>query len=209
MNPPVKTRTATAALLLPLALTACGSGKDPLTYQGRDQGDSAQAVADQVAVLNLRVLPPREGDVLPAGGDARVALSLVNEDAEDDALLSVTSPAAASVAIVKDTAPVASVPLPARRTAEEGYSLVLRGLTADLRPGTYVTLRLVFQNAPALELRVPVSTPLEVRPRASANTRVNEPAHGGGGESHEEVENVVEKAGAGQGEGGAAAEGGH
>lgn len=190
----MKTRTAAAALLLPLALTACGSGKDPLTYSERDQGDSAQAVADQVAVLNLRVLPPVDGEVLAAGQDARVALTLVNEDATDDALVSASSPAAASVALVKDTVPVQAVPIPARGTADPGYSLVLRGLTADLRSGQYVTIRLVFRNAPALEQRVPVSTPTEVRPRASANPRVNEPAHGGGGEGHHEVENVVEKA---------------
>lgn len=193
----MKTRTAAAALLLPLALTACGSGKNPLTYSERNQGDSTEAVADQVAVLNLRVLPPADGDVLAAGKDARVALTLVNEDAEADALVSATSPAAASVAIVKDTAPVQEVPIPARGAADQGYSLVLRGLTADLRSGQYVRIRLVFKNAPALEQLVPVSTPAQVRPRASANPRVNEPAHGGGGEGHHEVESVVAPPGEG------------
>jgi periplasmic copper chaperone A len=191
-------RLVPAVLVLPLALSACGSSRDPLTYDDRDQGDSVESVAEDLSVLNLRVLPPAEGMVHAAGSDARVALSLVNEAAEADALTAVSSPAAASVAITKDTKPVTTLPVPARGTSEAGYSLVLRGLKEELRSGTYVTLTLTFQRAPQVTLDVPVSTPTVVLPRASANPDVNEPAHGGGGEKHSEVENVVEKAGSGE-----------
>jgi copper(I)-binding protein len=191
---PVKTA---AAVLVMLALPACGSGRDPLTYQERRQGDSVEVIADSVTILNLRVLPPT-GELYEAGSDARVALTLVNEARTADALVSATSDAAGSVALVKDTAPVESIPLPALGTAEPGYSLVLRGLTKPLRTGQHVTVRLVFQNAPSVEELVPVSTPQEVRERAPANPEIGEPAHTGGGEG-----------GHGSGDEGSSDDGGH
>lgn len=202
-------RTAAAVLLLPLALTSCGSNREPLTYGDRDQGDAAQAVAEDVAVLNLRVLPPAEGLVHPAGSDARVGLTLVNEAEEDDALLSATTDAAASVALTVDTKPVDRMPVAARKSSPAGYSLVLRGLTRELRSGQTIRLSLVFERAPKLDISVPVATPTVVLPRATANPRVNEPAHGGGGEGHHEVENVVEKASQGHTEGGTGSDDGH
>lgn len=194
VKPNVRTagRTVAAGLLLPLVLTACGSGRDPLTYGNRDQGDSSQAVADGLTVLNLRVLPAKDGAALAKGGDARVALTLVNEASKPDALVGVTTTAAASVALVKDTAPVDEVPVPARGTAAPGYSLVLRGLTRPLRSGEFVTLKLTFATARATEVLVPVATDTAVLPRASANPEVNEPAHSGGGEGHEKVESVID-----------------
>lgn len=193
MKPTVKTatRTVTAALLLPLVLTACGSGRSPLTYGDRDQGDSSQAIADRLTVLNVRVLPAKDGAAHLAGSDARVALTIVNEAREPDALVGVTTDAAASVALVKDTVPAERVPVPALGSTDAGYSLVLRGLTRPLRSGQYVTLTLTFATARSAEVLVPVSTSAEVRPRASANPAVNEPAHGGGGEGHEKAESVV------------------
>ena len=210
MTTTMSTATRLAALLaLPLALSACGSNREPLTYGDRDQGDSAQAVAEDVAVLNLRVLPPAEGLVHPAGSDARVGLTLVNEATEDDALLSATTDAAASVALTVDTVPADRLPVAARKSSPAGYSLVLRGLTRELRSGQTIRLSLVFERAPKLDVVVPVSTPTVVIPRASANPKVNEPAHGGGGEGHDEVENVVEKAGEAHSEGGAEGSSGH
>lgn len=195
-RPTTRTRTvaAVAALALPALLTACGSGRDPLTYDDRDQADATEVSAGDLELVNLVVTPPADGFTHRAGSDARATFTVVNEGTVDDALVGVTSDSAQQVLLVLEEQVVDRLAVPAGDVRPTAV-LLLKGLTRDVRTGETLTLTLSFERGPQREVRVAVAAPTQSpRPRASARTDLNEPAHGGGGEG---------------GHGGDAGEGGH
>jgi copper(I)-binding protein len=154
-----RTTTLLAAAVLPLALSACGVGLDPQTYRERTTQDATNTQLGDLALRNVAIQPPAQGQTeLAAGGDAQLTLAVVSSSSQADTLTSVSTPAAASVQLVDGSGhPVQTVTVPGNGTAGYGdFGVVLRGLTKALRPGMYVDVTFAFQNAGRATLQVPV-----------------------------------------------------
>jgi copper(I)-binding protein len=154
-----RSATFLAAALLPLAVSACGVGLNPQTYKARTTEDSANADAGGLALRNVAIAPPAEGEKeLAAGSDAQLTLSIINPGEQKDTLTGVTSPAATSTKLVDGSGhEVASVDIPAAGGAQAGdFGVVLVGLTNALRPGMYVDVTFSFATNGKLKVSVPV-----------------------------------------------------
>lgn len=154
-------RSAATVLLAGLAttaLSACGASMDAQTYQERTQAGATNSAIGTLAVRNLYVLPPEDGDRLyEPGEDATVVLTVTNSDDEDDTLLEASTPAADSVEILADGRP-GPLDVPALGTTADRGELVLNDLQDELREGEYITLTLRFAENGTLEVPVPVGT---------------------------------------------------
>lgn len=160
---PSRRRAAPAVgLAAALLLAGCGSGMRAQTYQEKAVADATNDAVGAIAVRNIAVLGPQTGIVLPEGSDAPMTVVFVNQGAEDDVLLSASSPAAASVDIV---GPAAEFAVPRLQASDTAYSLVLRDLTRDLQTGSYIDLTLEFERNGSKTLLVPVQTTPEGAPR--------------------------------------------
>ena len=157
-------RTALALGLLVAGLSGCGNGLEPQVYAVRELPNGTNAQAGPLAVRNLRLLPPADG-TYTRGEDARAAMVVVNSTGEDDALVGASSEAAGSVALTAGGAQVAEIAVPAHGRSAADAQVILRGLTRDLRPGTYVQLELVFRDAGRTSVLVPVETTGTPEPR--------------------------------------------
>ena len=165
-----RTTTLLAAALLPLALAGCGVGLDPQTYKARTTQDSANAEAGDLALRNVAIAPPAEGErELGVGKDAQVTLSIVNPSGDKDTLTGVSSPVASSTKLVDGSGhEVTSVDIPAEGAAEAGdFGVVLVGLTKALTPGMYVDVTFVFATNGRLKVSVPVKLYSAPVPRGS------------------------------------------
>lgn len=149
-----RTRMATAALVA-VTTAGCGSGLNPQTYEQRTAADATNDAVGALAVRNLSVLPPAEGETLAAGADAPLTMTVVSEDTEPDQLVSINSDAARAVQVTRQGRP-AQLVVPPLGVAE-GYEVKLMGLTRKLRAGEYVNLELVFANNGRKLMPVPVA----------------------------------------------------
>lgn len=145
------------ALALALGLTGCGAGFRAQTYQERTQAQASNESVGALALRNLRVLAPEgEGSaVYEQGEDAEARMSIVNKDADEDVLVSVTSPLAASVDIVGVDGPQDELDI-APLASTSAFALVLRGLTREVRTGEYIEMELVFERSGSESVLVPV-----------------------------------------------------
>ena len=157
---PAATAAGLAALLL---LAGCGSGQRAQTYQERTVAEASNGAVGSIAVRNVAVSAPTTGTTYPVGSSAPVTLTLVNEGAEDDVLMSATTPAASSVRV---TGPSPQLTVPRLGTADPAYSLVLTGLTRELATSQYIELALSFQRNGSATMLVPV----RVKPEQVART---------------------------------------
>ena len=154
-----RTTTLLAATLVPLALTSCGVGLDPQTYRERTTQDAANAQTGDLALRNVAIAPPAEGEKeLAVGNDAQLTLSIVNPGSDKDTLTGVSTAAASSTKLVDNSGhEVTSVEVPAQGAAYSGdFGVVLVGLTKALRPGMYVDVTFTFATNGRLKLSVPV-----------------------------------------------------
>ena len=153
-------RPAVPALVLglALALTGCGANFQAQTYQTRASADGTNTAVGAIALRNVRVLPP-EGEAHEAGEDAEGDLTLVNDGAEDDTLVSVSAEGARSVELLQECRVVDSVELPRLGTTGSGTTgFRLVGLTEDLRPGQFVPVTFVFERNGEVVVQAPVET---------------------------------------------------
>lgn len=151
--------TTVGILCLAAALTSCASGRDPQTYQAHTPADYTNASLDHVAIRGLAVKAPTSGDVLLTGTDAQVTGSFINNSDTPDTLTAAVSDASTAVTFLQGGKPATDIPVPALGISDSRYSLVLVGLTKDLRPGTFVSLTLNFARAGRTTLLVPVQSP--------------------------------------------------
>lgn len=168
--PARRTTTLLTTGLLAVTLTGCGVGLDPQTYRERSTLDATNADVGGLALRDVAIAPPEGGaSELPAGRDARLSLAVVSVSPQPDTLVSVTTPAAASVAFVDAHGqPVPAVTVPALGSLlPDGFGVVLRGLTRPLRPGMYVDMTFAFAKNGRATLKVPVRIYAEPVPRAS------------------------------------------
>lgn len=155
----MKTRRLAAGLLAAatvLSLTACGAGRDAITYQERNPANAVDASADRLALRNVAVEPPSSDESYEVGDDAVVVLTVTNAGTEDDRLVEVTSSAAREV-VVLVLGEERDVVVPGLGSTGSAVTLELRGLTRPLRPSEYVDLRFRFADNGVVELAVPVA----------------------------------------------------
>ncbi|WP_165984241.1 copper chaperone PCu(A)C [Streptomyces sp. YIM 98790] len=173
-----RTGTALAALALAgtLAATACGGGESPEATEGTDGG------GPELAVVEAFIPQPVNDDL--AGG----FLTVENTGDTDDTLVSVTTPAAASVELhtTEDSAmrQVDSFPVPAGGTLElrrGGDHLMLIELTGTLTEGDSVTLELHFRTSDPLTVDVPVMAATHTGNGTGPGADAADPGQRGGG----------------------------
>lgn len=159
-------RPTLAAAVLALVLAACGAGQQAQTYTERPTVDGTNVLAHEIALRNVYLQGPADGETLTAGATVRGSMTLVNQGSQPDRLVSVTS-GAGTARLVKDAAPTSAVPIPAAGAASPAYGFEVAGLTSDLRPGQYVDMTFVFDRNGTISMHVPVSTGDGSAPRNS------------------------------------------
>jgi copper(I)-binding protein len=169
----VRRRLVNAAALVAGAalLSACGTGLGAKTYTESGRADSGDATLGAIDIRNVHVdeAAAVAVNVIAVGSDATVSGVLVNSGPEDDALVSASSPVAASTRLKEGPADTATVPVPARGTSTTTWTIVLVGVNRELRAGQFISLTLQFKNAGHTTIQVPVraaNNGLDTRPEA-------------------------------------------
>lgn len=176
------TRATLLGAVCVLTLSGCGAGQQAQTAnQVTASGGSAASVGSlMVRDAQFAWSGPVPGDAVhPAGSDAALQVSIVNEESpgldDSDRLVAVSSPVATSGRIVGEARipdgqvltagydqPVASVDLPGTRSVD----IALLGLTTPLRAGLTYPVVFTFENAGDVRLEVGVENPGVLPPRA-------------------------------------------
>jgi copper(I)-binding protein len=145
---------AVAAALTP-AIAACEAGTNAPTQQWHQPTTGASTVVDNtLRINNVFVLGAPPAFRLTPGRSAGLFLALANNGAPDR-LISIAAPGtAASVQL-----PAGGVGLGAQQAVlltGPAPQVVLRNLTRSLNGGQFIRIVLIFQNAGAVALKVPV-----------------------------------------------------
>lgn len=146
---------AGALALLMTAVSGCEAGNGAPTLEFHAASGGAQTIVNGIKITNVFVLGAPSGSTLPAGSSASLFMSLFNDGATGDALLSASAAkAAASVTLAGGTVALPSQ-IPVNLTGPQP-SAVLTNLSAPLASGGYVKVTLQFKNAGPVTLQVPV-----------------------------------------------------
>jgi copper(I)-binding protein len=156
-----------AAVLVP-AIAGCEAGFNAPTQEWHQPAPGAYGAAgNTIRINNMFVLGSAPGTSIPAGGSAGVFLAIANSGSADR-LLSATAPgAAASVQL-----PSGGVTLGAGQSVlltGPSPQILLHGLTRSVNGGQVIPMRLNFQDAGSITLKVPVM------PRADYFTTLSPP----------------------------------
>lgn len=142
---------ACTAVLVP-SLAGCEAGLDSPTAQFHPVGFGAYQTSNGITVDNAFILGPAPGQLLSAGDDAGMFLSIYS--ANGDRLTGASTDRASSVQLVNGP-----VDVPGNGTSVlngPAPQIVLTGLTGDLRGGQTVSVTLTFATAGQVSLEVPV-----------------------------------------------------
>jgi copper(I)-binding protein len=146
---------AGALALLMTAVSGCEAGNGAPTLEFHAASGGAQTTVNGIMITNVFVLGAPSGSTLPAGSSASLFMSLFNDGATGDALVSASAAnAAASVTLAGGTVAVPSQ-IPVNLTGPQP-SAVLKNLSAPLVSGGYVKVTLQFKNAGPVTMQVPV-----------------------------------------------------
>jgi copper(I)-binding protein len=141
------------AALIP-ALAGCEAGYNAPTQQWHQPTDGTAAMHNNISIANAFVLGAPLGEKIPVGDSASVFLALTNAGSSD-ALVSVTAPGTARSVML----PGGSVPLASQQSVRltgPAPEVILQDLTRPLTGGSTVRLVMVFENAGAFTLVLPV-----------------------------------------------------
>jgi copper(I)-binding protein len=141
------------AALIP-ALAGCEAGYNAPTQEWHQPTDGTAAEHNNIKIANAFVLGAPLGEKIPVGHSASVFLALTNEGSSD-ALVSITAPGTARSVML----PGGSVPLGSQQSVRltgPAPEVVLQDLTRPLTGGSTVRLVMIFQNAGAFTLVLPV-----------------------------------------------------
>ncbi|MGE5292134.1 MAG: hypothetical protein ACM3ML_34105 [Micromonosporaceae bacterium] len=144
---------AAAAVAIP-ALTGCAAGMNAQTTRPFNATDGTSANFHGIAIRNMFVLGPTAGSTLAPGQSASLFVALVN-DGTADQLTTAAAPGTASSVTIKGGTVRLSAGQAALLTGP-APQLILERLTKPLTGGQTIPVTLVFQNAGAVTLRVPV-----------------------------------------------------
>ncbi|MGH4002484.1 MAG: copper chaperone PCu(A)C [Pseudonocardiaceae bacterium] len=167
----------TAALIsaicaIALALAGCAAGQITQTDSQVAAVDGAYGdVGDNIALRDVLILAPSSSDgTYPAGSNVPVLLTIVNQGASADELISVTSPAADRVLVLGTrtippgtnvTSTLTSVPGTGQSQSPlvVGQLRIVLNTTQPLRAGLNTPVTFVFRNAGTLTVPVPMAVP--------------------------------------------------
>jgi copper(I)-binding protein len=141
------------AALIP-ALAGCEAGYNAPTQEWHQPTDGTAAMHNNISIANAFVLGAPLGEKIPVGHSAGVFLALFNEGSSDT-LVSITAPGTARSV----TLPGGAVPLGSQQSVRltgPAPEVVLQDLTRPLSGGSTVRLVMIFQNAGAVTLVLPV-----------------------------------------------------
>lgn len=160
---------AGAAALTGLLLSGCGTGQISQTSRQVAAVNGANATVGSVDLRDVQIAyptAPAGPDALyRQGGAAPLVATLVNTAPVADRLLSVTSPAAASVQIQgdpsmpQDIALVSPGNLQLSPTNAKRVQLVAEGLTRPVPAGAQIPMTFVFEKAGSVTVTVPTGVP--------------------------------------------------
>lgn len=165
-------RSLGALILVALAATACGAGRNTETDKERSSPYTAQASVGHIAVRAIRVVVVDQAQSATAP-QAFLLATMVNRGTETDALTSATVSGSA-VAAVGSSTPDFS--LPSRHVVQvgdpelgfTGTALGVGALQEPLVPGTTTKVTFTFQSAGTVSVDAPVMTSSDVGTTASA-----------------------------------------
>ena len=140
------------AMLVP-ALAGCEAGLNAPTLQYHSASSGTSPTINGIELDNVFVLGPALNQTLPAGGQAGVFLALSAQD--HDQLVSASAPGTAS-SVQLLSGPITLSPGALVNLSGPAPLVVLNGLTSPLSGGESVRLVLIFANAGAVTLQVPV-----------------------------------------------------
>ena len=140
------------AMLVP-ALAGCEAGLNAPTLQYHSASSGTSTTINGIELDNVFVLGPALNQTLPAGGQAGVFLALSAQD--HDQLVSASAPGTAS-SVQLLSGPITLSPGALVNLSGPAPLVVLNGLTSPLSGGESVRLVLIFANAGAVTLQVPV-----------------------------------------------------
>lgn len=171
---------ALAAGALALALSGCGANFQAQTYQERSTSVGNNSAVGAIAIRNIAIVPSSDGTVAK-GSDADVQMTLANDGADDDRLVSATSPAASSVDIVDRRTGTASPDLTVPRLGTTGSTsgLILRSVSSELRSGQTVDLTLRFERNGEVTVTLPVAVTGEFDSTREKSEHFQEPGESG------------------------------
>ena len=158
LAPLPRPRALLVAGSLALALTGCGAGFQPLTYEERNSANASELEVGDLEIRNLAVEAPEEL-VHEAGQTLEVSISITNTSAEADELVEVTSDAATSLELEQEGREVSAIEVPAEGTLMDEAVIRLVDTTRALRAGEYVELTLRFASNGIETVLVPVRSP--------------------------------------------------
>lgn len=141
------------ALLMP-AIAGCEAGNGAPTLEFHAASAGAQTIVNGIRITNVFVLGAPSGATLPAGSSASLFMSLFNDGANPDTLVSASAAGASGVTLDGGTVHLPSE-IPVNLTGPTP-SAVLTNLSKPLAAGGYVTVTLQFKNAGPVTLQVPV-----------------------------------------------------
>jgi copper(I)-binding protein len=141
------------ALLMP-AIAGCEAGNGAPTLEFHAASAGTQTIVNGIRITNVFVLGAPSGATLPAGSSASLFMSLFNDGANADTLVSATAAGASGVTLDGGTVPLPSE-TPVNLTGPTP-SAVLTNLSKPLASGGYVKVILQFKNAGPVKLQVPV-----------------------------------------------------
>ncbi|WP_226352116.1 copper chaperone PCu(A)C [Pseudonocardia sp. ICBG601] len=160
---------AGAAALTGLLLSGCGTGQISQTSRQVAAVNGANVTVGSVDLRDVQIAyptTPAGPDALyRQGGAAPLVATLVNTAPVADRLLSVTSPAAASVQIQgdptmpQDIALVSPGNLQLSPTNAKRVQLVAEGLTRPVPAGAQIPMTFVFEKAGSVTVTVPTGVP--------------------------------------------------
>lgn len=171
---PSRIAKGVAAVAAAMLLAGCGAGQlTGTSTQSSSVGANGAAgnIVVRDAAIEFGTAPPA-AVVFPVGASAPLTMHIVNQGYEADALVSASSPAAASVqvggatelpggqSLVVGTAPQV---LPGTQATQ----LTLVGLTQEVRAGLTYPVELTFRDAGRLTLNLPVENPTTPREPAT------------------------------------------
>jgi copper(I)-binding protein len=149
-------------LVLPLVvLSACSAGRHNPQFQEVASQDATSATVGGNAVRDAYIVAPTA-----KGATAHASLFLARIDPGSDALVSATSPVAASIGIVSSGGPVDSVPISG--TVATTVSLTLTDVSQAIAASSYYPITLTFATAGEVTLQVPVLRPGIVAPGSTS-----------------------------------------
>lgn len=161
--------TAVLAAVAVLTLAACGAGQITGTSTQQPAIAGSNGAAGVLLVRDVQLAYPDNGtNQYPAGADAAMKLTIVNEGSTQDTLVSVTTPAAREVTVEGNReipgnfAVRVVAPETTGAASQPGFGelrMKLVGLTRSIRAGQNVDVTFLFRNAGEVTVPVPIAGP--------------------------------------------------